>query len=283
MSFPILINSTNKVNNNTFEVQLSTSIDLNDYSVSIGSAYLYYSWYNINSYPLNNNVFQLRVPTSTTPLNLTLTIPDGAYNISDLNNYLQYYLISQGLYLTNIADGTNRYYCSFALSPTSYAVQFTTLPLETSLPAGFISSGMTFPATANQHYQLTILSTNDFKDIIGFNAGIYPALPTNVGVQTKSSDNIPNVNPINAIQMRLNCVYNAFSTNTQFIHLFNNGDSSIGQIINASPIQLQYVKCQGQHKNIILTLFDQLGNPLNMLDSNIVVKIIFKKNNQNEE
>lgn len=279
MSFPIIINSTNRVNQNTYIVNLASTIDLNNFSVAVGQAYVYYSWYNINASPLNNNIFNLTVPTSTTPLNLTITIPNGAYNISDLNNFLQFYLISQGLYITNNTTGVNTYYASFSISPTSYAVQFTTTPLPTSLPSGFTSGGMTFPASANQHYQLGILSTNNFKDIIGFNVGTYPASPTNVGVQTKSSDYTPNVSPISAVQMRLSCVYNSFSSNSQLIHVFTNGEASIGQLINASPIELQYVPCNGSHRDVTLQFFDQNGNALNILDPNIVVKLVFKKNN----
>tara|TARA_R110002126_G_scaffold192238_1_gene340381 strand:- start:217 stop:1059 length:843 start_codon:yes stop_codon:yes gene_type:complete len=280
MSFPIIINSNNKVSNNTFKVQLASSIDLNDYAVSVGSAYVYYSWYNINSTPLNNNVFNLIIPDTPTSVGYVITIPDGAYNISDLNNYLQYWLISQGMYITNNTTGINTYYCSFSISPTTYSVQFTTTPLPTSLPSGYTAgSGIYFPASANQHYQLIVLSDNNFKDIIGFNAGTYPASATNVGVQTKNSDYVPNVNPISAVQMRLSCVYNQFSTNSQLIHVFTNGDSAVGQIINASPIELQYVPCTGAHKEITLSFYDQLGNVLNMLDSNITIKLIFKKIN----
>lgn len=263
-------------------MQLASTIDLNNFSVSVGQAYIYYSWYNINSSPLNNNIFQLTVPTSTTPLSLTLTIPDGAYNITDLNNYLQYYLISQGLYITNTASGVNTYYASFAISPTSYAVQFTTTPLPSLLPVGFTSGGMTFPGSANQHYQLTVLSTNNFKDIIGFNAGTYPTAATNVGTQTKTSDYTPNVNPVSAVQMRLSCVYNSFSSNSQLIHVFTSGGASIGEIINASPIQLQFVPCIGSHREITLQFFDQNGNILNILDSNLVIKLVFKKNSKYE-
>lgn len=279
MSFPIIINSTNRVNNNTYTVNLASTINLNDFAVSVGQAYIYYSWYNINANPLNNNRFNLTVPTSSTSLNLSITIPDGAYNIADLNNFLQYYLISQGLYITNNTTGVNTYYASFSISPTSYAVQFTTTPLPTSLPSGFTSGGMTFPASANQHYQIGILATNNFNDIIGFNVGTYPTSATNVGVQTKSSDFTPNVNPVSAVQMRLSCVYNSFSSNSQLIHVFTNGDASIGQLINASPIELQYVPCNGSHRDVTLQFFDQNGNALNILDPNIIVKLVFKKNN----
>ena len=277
MSFPIIINNTNWINNNTYKVQLSSTLDLNDFGVSVGQAFIYYSWYNINQNPLNNNSFVLTIPTSGASTVNTIVIPDGAYNISDLNNYLQYWLIANGYYITNNTTGLNTYYASFSISPTSYAVQFNTTPMPTSLPSGYTSGGMTFPGGSNQHYQLTVASTNNFKDIIGFNAGIYPTVPTNTGTQTKNSDYTPNVNPISAVQMRLSCVYNPFSSNSQLVHVFMNKGSNIGEIIDASPIELQYVPCIGAHRELTLTFYDQNGYILNILDKNLTIKLVFKK------
>lgn len=279
MSFPIIINSTNYVSPNTYKVQLASTLDLNDYEVSVGQAFIYYSWYNINSAPLNNNKFTLTIPKNGGSDTLNITIPDGAYNISDLNNFLQYTLIQGGYYITNNTSGVNTYYASFSISPTSYQVQVTTTPLPTSLPAGYTSGGMTFPASANQHYQLTIASTNNFKDIIGFNAGTYPASATNAGVQTKTSDYTPNVNPISAVQMRLSCVYNPFSANSQLIHTFTNRGVSIGSIIDASPNYEQYVPCIGAHREITISFYDQNGYVLNILDKNLTIKLVFRSKN----
>lgn len=279
MSFPIIINSTNYSTPNTYKVNLANTVDLNKYDVSVGSAYIYYSWYNINSNPLNNNKFTLTIPRNGGSDTLNVTIPDGAYQISDLNNYLQYLLIQGGYYIYDTTSLVNTFYAAFMVSPTSYAVQFITTPLPTSLPAGYTSGGMTFPGSANQHYQVTILSTNSFDDIVGFNPGTYPAAATNAGTQTKSSDYTPNVNPVSTVQMRLSCVYNPFSSNSQLIHVFNNKGVSIGSLIDASPIQLQFVPCNGSHKEITLSFYDQNGYVLNILDKNLVVKLIFKPKN----
>ena len=276
MSFPILIDSTNFVSANTYKVSLSTNIDLNNYEVSVGQMFIYYSWYNINASPLNNNKFTLTIPKNGGSDTLNVVIPDGAYNISDLNNFLQYTLIAGGYYIYNTTTLVNTYYASFSISPTSYAVQFNTTPLPTSLPAGFTSGGMTFPASANQHYQLTVLSTNNFKDIIGFNAGTYPTVPTNTGIQTKSSDYTPNVNPISSIQMRVSCAYNTFSANSQLLHVFTNNGASIGELINASPNYEQFVPCIGTHREITVSFYDQQGAILNILDHNLVIKLVFR-------
>lgn len=279
--FPVLISSVNRVSANRYQLSLPNSTDLNEFSVSVGQAYIYYSWYNINSYPLNNNQFTLIIPGMA---NQVVIIPDGAYNISDLNNYLQYWFIQNGLFITNTTSGINTYYASFTVSPTSYQVQLTTTVIPGSLPAGTTTGGANMTAAfANsaglKHMQIVIAATNNLKDIFGFNAGTYPTLATgNPAIYTKASDYTPNVNPINAVQMRLSCAYNTFSANSTLIHVFTNKDASIGQQIDASPSELQFVPCIGSHKDITLSFYDQSGNILNILDPNLVIKLIFQKN-----
>jgi len=279
MSFPIIINSSNYISNNTYKIDLAATIDLNDFQVAVGNAYLYYSWYNINSNPLNNNTFQIVFPTSGSSVTSIITLDPGAYNISDLNNALQYWFISMGYYIINNVTGQYTYYGAFQLSSTGYNVQWITNPLPTSLLAGYTSGGMTFPVSTNQHPQIIINSLTNFKDIIGFSSGTYPTVPTNTGIYTKESNNPPNVSPISAVQMRLSCVYNPFSSNSQLIHVFTSQGASVGEIINASPLQLQFIPCVGSHKTLTLQFYDQLGRILDMLDRNIIIKLIFKKKN----
>lgn len=277
MSFPVILNSQNYVSANTYKVSLSSTVDLSDFECSLGAMNLYYSWYSINSYPLNNDQFTLTIPRSGGSDTLNITIPPGAYNISDLNSYLQYRLIQGGYYLINTASGQNLYYASFQISQTAYQVQLITSPLPTSLPAGYSSGGMTFPAAANQHYQLTVLSTNNFGKIIGFAPGTFPTLPTNIGVQTNVSTIAPDVNPVSSVQMRLSCLYNPFSSNSQLLHVFSNKGQAFGSLIDASPNYESYVPCSGYHQELVVSFFDQNGYILNILDRNLIIKLNFRK------
>ena len=278
MSFPVIIDSTNYASSSTFKVALANSTDLSPFDVSVGQALVPYSWDSINSSPLNNNRFQLTIPTSGASVVTTLTIPDGAYQISDLNNFLQYWFIQNGYYLINSSTGAYTYYAAFQVSSTSYSVQFITSPLPTSLPAGFTSGGMTFPASANQHIQITMLSSSDFNQIVGYTqGGTFPAVPTNVGTQTKNSNFAPIVNPISAVQMRLSCVSSPLSDNNQLIHLFANGDTAFGAQIDASPQYDQRVPCNGSHRELVLSFYDQYGRFLNMRDRDIKVKLLFTR------
>lgn len=279
MSFPILISSSNYQSNNLFKISFPNIVDLNDFECSVGEMFLYYSWYNISA-ALNNNQYQLVIPTNT-PQTFTITIPDGAYNISTLNNYLQYWFIANNFYITNNTTNVNTYYAAFAISPSSYQVQLLTTALPTSTPSGYTAaSGFSgnWPSSSNQSMQFIISSTNTFNIIIGFNAGTYPPVATISGTTyTASSQLVPNVNPISTVQCRLSCLYNEFSSNSQLLHTFTNQGVSIGNIVNASPNFYQAVPCSGSHKDLYFSLFDSNGNPLGLLDSNVCIKLNFQK------
>lgn len=284
-SFPVVVNSSNRENINTYKISFPNVVNLDNYSVSVGQAFLYYSYYNINSYPLNNNQFSLSFPGYLSGAAQLITIPDGCYEISDLNNFLQYWMAERNLYLTETSSGLRKYYASFSVSPTAYAIQINTTPIESSLPTGYTNAGaIVFNGTDNRHPQITISSNNNFKDIIGFNAGTYPTTSTAPGSSnyTKLSDYIPNVNPISSIEIRLSCVYNPFSSNSTVLHCGTNGDSRVGEIMDISPKTLQYVPCQGSWKDIKLQFFDQSGRILQLLDPNITIKLLFKKDKQDE-
>jgi hypothetical protein len=275
MASPVLITRQNRISSNQFVIKFPSTIDLNGYECGISSGYIYYSWYSISS-ALNNNRLQLTVPSSSGSTTYDITVPDGAYNVTDLNNFLQYWFVQNGIYLKNNTDGTYLYYASFQLSPTSYSIQFITTALPTSLPSGFTSGGMTFPASSNQSIQLTILSNNQFNEILGYNVGTYPPAPTISSTYTKDSDIVPNVNPIQAVQIRLSCLYNEFSANNQLLHVFTNS-VRFGALIDISTNSVDYVNCQGIYREVILSLYDQKGRPLVLLDPNVAIKLLFRK------
>lgn len=279
---PIIIQASNLVQGtlNQFRYSFPNSTDLNDYQCSIASSFLYYSWYNISS-ALRNNTFQLIVPTGAGSTTYTIVLPDGAYNITTLNQYLQYWFISQNLYITNNTTGLNTYYASFQLSSQSYQVQFISTAMPTSTPSGYTNAGITWPTTGQQAIQLTVSSTNTFSQIIGFSAGTYPASPTITGsTYTYASDLVPNVNPLNTIQMRLSCLNNLLSTNNTLLHVFNNKGASIGSLIDVSPLNYNWIPCQGITTDITLGFYNPDGSPLQLLDPNITIKLLFKKKDE---
>ena len=301
MSFPILIGPSNYQSGNLFKYSFPNIIDLNDFDCSVSEMFLYYSWYNISA-AANNNTFQITIPLST-PITVTLVLPDGAYNISTINNYFQYWSILNGYTLQNQTTLQYYYFGSFQVSPQSYQVQFITTAfpsssdstdtnatpkLGTYVGLGSTNTGVTvgsgftnkWPTAAYKTMQLIVSSNNTFGSIIGFVPGTFPSsatIPSSGTTSTVSSTLVPNVNPIATVQCRLSCLYNQFSSNSQLLHVFTNQGVNIGNIINATPNFYTSVPCSGSHKDLYFSFYDVNGNPLGLLDSNVCIKLDFKK------
>ena len=284
-----MINSTNKVNANNYKVSLASNMNLTNYEVAVENLFIYNSWYTISA-ALNNNKFNLFYPygTSVNQSVINITIPDGQYNISDLNNYLQLMMIAYNVYLID-NNGNNVFYAEFYIQPGTYQVAYRTTQVPTSLPTNWkygvnnttwgLSPYTGLPSTTGNHFQLQTLSNNSFNDIIGFGTTFYPGNYYGNGYYTISlSSKVPNINPISSIQMRLNCVYNEFASDSRLVHCFTNNNALFGEMIDASPNSPTFIPCSNNSfKEIIVSFFDQNGNNLNILDSNLLIKLLFKK------
>ena len=175
-SFPILLTEANKVSNSQYKYSFPASVDLSNYDIALADLALYYSWYSI-SQAQGNNTFSINFPNGSGNSTYNITIPDGTYSVSDLNNYLQYFFFSNGLYIQNNTTGAITYYMSLQANPTAYKIQLISYALPTSLPAGSTAgSGIVFPTTSRQP-QL-VVNNSGFGSIIGFSNATYPSAQT---------------------------------------------------------------------------------------------------------
>ena len=80
--------------NNQMIYEVPGSKALEGSEIALSSLYMYYAWENINGSPLNNNVFVLQIPelidgaaipTTKPAQEITITIPDGIYEVPDVN------------------------------------------------------------------------------------------------------------------------------------------------------------------------------------------------------
>ena len=83
------MNSKNSKTNelNRFKYDLIDKLDLKNpnKNMALGNLSIYYTWKNVKS-TYNNNKFKISVPT----WNETFDLPDGSYNISEIQNYIEY-------------------------------------------------------------------------------------------------------------------------------------------------------------------------------------------------
>ena len=119
----IILNSNNVVSNtinSTLTYNFPNSITFDNHEIAVHSINMYYSWCNISS-ALGNNKFSYIWYTGSTPTTFNITIPDGLYEISDINNFLQYNFIQNSDYLINTL-GQNVYYAEFLVDANRYSI-----------------------------------------------------------------------------------------------------------------------------------------------------------------
>ncbi len=214
--------------NNRMVYNIPGSRNLEGAEIALASAYLYYSWQNINDVPLNNNQFQIYLPTCAVdgtgagvgPFGdqyYTITIPSGIYTIADLDNYLQQWSIDNDFYLIDSA-GNNVYFFQISANITQYNLQFNSYvfpnlvigadtfaskyPTYTQPPNGFLNtltgSGNTNGVfvVANQAFAVGFKFPPNFSKFAGF-ADNYVVQTSNLGFQsngvtTDATLNFPN-------------------------------------------------------------------------------------------
>ena len=288
-SFTLVINSSNLSNPNTNGTFTYNFIGggftvADDMEVMLSSAQIPYSIFNITS-AYNNNKFTLYFPsgaTSSTYTTFNITIPDGFYTIEDLNTYMQQYAISNGLYLINDLFENIYYTPAFYVNPTSYAIQILLYTVPLTLPAGWFQPPnwigySTAPGLARTPY-ITILSNNNFDDYIGFLPGNYPpTIPQTANYSVLSNKKPPIASYVNSIIIHCSLVNNPVVSPSDILDAFQISNTNFGENINYQPSVEKFVKLtKGSYSSMIITLTDQNNNPINLVDPNILITLLFK-------
>ena len=282
-SHTLVLNKDNIVNDGK---KFPTSVNFKNEQIAVAQLQMYYSWENINSSPLNNNVFKYSFPEGASYVEYTITIPNGLYEISDINFYLQSQMIANSHYLVN-SKGQNVYYLELKISPTDYSVVANMYSVPTALPTGFtnpasmpFSSGGLAAATT----KITIESTNNFKDIIGFQAGTYPAATQTTNQTQKSSSFsprlIPEVQPNRNVVITCSGISNPYANPQTKIYSIA-PDVPIGGYIDYQPPEYLYNDlADGYYNQLRIQFLDKDGVALNILDPEITILLTIRDKTQ---
>jgi len=129
----IILSSKNIVpdgKNSSFVYNFPSSVSFPHHDIALQSINMFYSWTNINS-TLGNQKMTVYHPANIvgpTVKQIDIILPEGQYEITDINNYLQFILIQNGCYM--IAPGGNSFifFITITLNTTQYGVNVTTYP-----------------------------------------------------------------------------------------------------------------------------------------------------------
>jgi hypothetical protein len=267
---------------------------------------MYYSWFNITK-ALGNNTFSYQWITRNQTLGtnvtqtFTVVIPDGLYEITELNSYLQFVMVQNGTYLI---DGTNYvYYVSMSVNPTRYAVQINTLqfPSQAELPAGYtippnypgVFTNPAAPTLATESFNPSLIIPAFFSSIVGYPPGFTTSLninntfdpataPSNVvydnatGTLSYLSTTAPNVQPNSSIYFSLSNINNPYSLPSSIIYsLVPSG--VVGTLITERPPQFMWNKMiDGTYNQLTLSFLGTNLQPIIIQDPSMTILLTIK-------
>lgn len=284
----VVINQNNVVansGNSMYTYQFPSTACFNNHELALQSCSLYYCWTNISSL-LQNNTFSYTWTVGTTVTTYTIIIPDGLYELLDLNNYFQFVQIQNGTYLINDLS-KNVFYCEFIINPTSYKFQINTFPVPTSLPTGWsvpvanVAAGYAaFPGFPTQtRNPVVTISSSGFGSIMGFNAGF--ATDANIGVGTNLSYNstkTPQIQPSPSALIGCSIVSNKYAAPSSIIYNVV-PDVPLAGLINSKPNENTWIEIsKGNYNSITIQFLSSTTfSPLQLLDSNLSVLLLIRE------
>lgn len=289
--FTIVLTASNVEgnDNNTFVYNFPNSVILKDKYIAVSSITMYYCWFNIRS-SYNNNTFTYSWTVGGVSTNYNVILPDGLYEIADINSYLQWTMIENGHYLIDTA-GDNVYYAELVVNPTRNKVQLNTYQVPTSLPTGFTQpSG--FAGYPTQTFNPIITFTSEFNKIVGYTAG-FASNPNINGAYVPPTGNnnnnwvakedqklsylsnlIANVQPNSSIFMGISNINNPYSQPSSIIYSVV-PNVAIGQQITERPPNFMWNKMiDGTYNQLRVQFLGLDKSPIPLTDPNLTIMLV---------
>jgi hypothetical protein len=240
--------------------------------IAVLSIYQYFSIFNITSSYGNNSFSYVWFDG----VEYTITIPDGYYEISDLNSYFQSIMIANTHYMTNSA-GQFIYFLEFLVNTSRYAVQINSYPLDTDIQTtnGYIlPTGATWSVPTTSTLSQFNINTTGFGEVLGYEIGSYP--DTQVGSSTLSflSSKAPQITPYSSILVSCNLVNNRAVIPSNILTSYTPLGTSIGSLFTFEPNYLQFADVEdGQYTQLVLEFRDQLSRSIVIRDPNMLITL----------
>ena len=181
---------------NRFKYDSIDNLDLKNpnKNMALGNLGIYYSWKNVKS-TYNNNKFKISAPT----WNETFDLPDGSYNISEIQNYIEYIIKKHEIIRENA-------------------------PIV--IYANTINNRIVFKIKTG--YKLELLSKETVK-LLGNTKDIIDA--------DKNSENVPKLENVEVVAVHCNLVNNSYQQASRVLFTFV-PTKQYGKLISISPKSL---------------------------------------------
>ena len=297
--FVLILNSSNidGLDNNTLVYNFPNSVVLKDKYIAVSQIVMYYSWFNIlDTY--NNNILTYTWTVGSTTTTYTITVPNGLYNIVDINAYCQYTMINNGHYLVN-ANGDNVYYFEMIVNANRYAIQLNTYQVPTSLPTGWTqpSNFAGYPTTTQNP---VVSFPADFNKIVGYNpiGGVYfsnnanvsngyvPPTPATANTYYASKDGVgtisylsntyPNVQPNSSVYVSISNINNPYAQPSSILYAVTPTVAIGEQIVETPPNFMWNRLIDGTYNQLRVQFLGIDKRPIPIRDPNMTIMLTIR-------
>lgn len=271
--FPVILNSTNVIQGEPSAYVYKfprNSINLKNASIAVSNINLYYSWGNVNKTLYNNNTFQFLFPDTAGSTNYDVVLPDGNYEVEDINAYLQKVFVDNRLYNINTSTGQYRYYMELKANPITYSIDLVCYTVPTSTPAGYSDPvggfGNGYPTQPEQPF-LNITNEN-FGKLIGYSVGLH--------IDT-TSQFTPQIAEVSSVLVRCSMINNKFTNPPDIIYSFTTKGQKFGSMLAIENNNLVFNQIpDGMYTELIIRFVDQNYRRLNIIDTNLVIYLVIQ-------
>ena len=235
--------------NNKLCLRLTTPMRLENCVVCVTDISLYYSWPNIKT-TYRNNTFKYKRTADNKEFDVI--IPDGSYQIKDINNYLHHVMKHNG----DKEDDKGKY------------------PIE--IYANNIYQRVT--AVTKDKYILE-LPIEGLGQVLGFTKGTQPGDKyVSIGPDNEQNgDEIPQIERVESVSLHCNLVNNRYVLENSLIYSFT-PNLEFGLLLNERPnlAQWRHARNNADIYEIEVWFTDQDNNPLDIQDPKIRVELQIK-------
>ena len=228
------MNSRNSKTNepNRFKYDLIDKSDLRDpnKNMALANLSIYYTWKNVKSTD-NNNKFKISAPT----WNDTFDLPDGSYDISVIQDYIEYIIKKH----ETIGENT----------PILFY-------------ANTINNRIVFKIKSG--YKLELLSKETMK-LLGSTKNIIDS--------DKNSENVPRLENVEVVLVHCNLVNNSYQQHSRVLFSFVPTKQYV-KLISISPHSLVYLKTMNTEFSEIEVWFTDQNNNALEIEENVNISLI---------
>ena len=217
---------------NRLKYDLIDKLDLRNpnKNMTLANLSIYYTWKNVKS-SYNNNKFKISAPT----WNKTFDLPDGSYNISEIQEYIEYII-------------------------KKHETVGETVPIL--IYANTINNRIVFKIKSG--YKLELLSNETMK-LLGSTKNIIDS--------DKNSENVPRLENFEVVFVHCNLVNNSYQQHSRVLFTFV-PTKQYGKVISISPHSLVFLKTMNmEFSEIEVWFMDQDNNALEIED-NVNISLI---------